>query len=167
MSMPMPDYGLSFNDSSSVSQLETETAESIAQRFLKDQISDPNYTHQLSAAQLWAVRKDGTFYLISAHPDVYELLSQGTEYNLSSYIGVLIHTTGWAAPLNEDGDVDTAPSKHELRRRIALASCVTNTSAGSALSFADEKEIVLDPGTATGSLAEALVKFWEFNTIPF
>jgi hypothetical protein len=38
-----------------------------------------------------------------------------------------------------------------------------NDSVGSALSFSDEKELVLDPGSATGSLASALLSFWETN----
>ena len=154
----MPDYGITFVDSSSQS-LNTITAEEHAKKFILLQLEDPNYNHQLSAAQLWAIKKDGSFYLLSAHPDVYDLLDT-TDYNLNSYLGVIIHTTGWAAPLAEDGSIEGAPSNHDLRRRIALASCVTNDSVGSALSFADDPEIVVDPGSATGSLAEALLRFW-------
>ena len=165
MSTQMPDYGINFNSSTSTISFEEaqESGETIAQRFLTEQISDSNYNHELSAAQLWAVRKDGSFHLLSAHPDVYELLE--ANYNLSNYAGAIIHTTGWAAPLDENGEVNGAPSKHAERRRIALASCVTNNSVGSALSFADEEEMVMDPGSATGSLAEALLKFWETNRI--
>lgn len=158
MTTPLPDYGLSFTDNSK----STDTillAQHYAEKFIKQQVSDPNYNHEISASQLWAIKEDDSFYLLSAHPDVYDLLSDS--YNLSHYKGVIVHTTGWAAPLNEDGNVDGAPSKHALRRRIALAACVTSTSVGSALSFADDPEIVLDPGSATGSLAEALVSFWE------
>ena len=165
MSTQMPDYGINFNSSTSTISFEEaqESGETIAQRFLTEQISDSNYTHELSASQLWAVKKDGSFHLLSAHPDVYELLEDN--FNLSNYIGVIIHTTGWAAPLDENGEINGAPSKHVERRRVALASCVTNNSVGSALSFADKEEMVLDPGSATGSLAEALLKFWETNRI--
>lgn len=164
MSTPMPDYGLTFNSSFTTAlQVDTKSADKIAERFLKQQISDPNYKHELNAAQIWALKKDGSFHLVAVHPDVYELLND--QYNFSTYVGVLVHTTGWAAPLDENGEVSTAPSKHEMRRRVALASCVTNDSVGSALSFADEKDIVLDPGSATGSLADALLSFWENNSI--
>jgi hypothetical protein len=165
MSKPMPDYGINFNSPTITMSFEEaqESGESIAHRFLTQQISDLNYNHELSAAQLWAVRKDGTFHLLSAHPDVYELLQD--KYDLSNYLGVILHTTGWAAPLDENGKVDGAPSKHAQRRRVALASCVTNISVGSALSFDDEKEMIMDPGSATGSLAEALLSFWEQNFI--
>lgn len=158
MTTPLPDYGISFSDTSK----ETVTillAQDYAEKFIKQQVSDPNYTHQISASQLWAIKEDDSFHLLSAHPDVYDLLSES--YNLSQYKGIIVHTTGWAAPLPEDGTVAEAPSKHELRRRIALAACVTSNSVGSALSFADDPEIVLDPGSATGSLADALVSFWE------
>lgn len=159
-----PDYGSSSLQLKTVSSTSID-AQQYAKNFLTSQIEDPNYTHELSAAQLWAIKKDSTFHLLSAHPDVYELLEQS--FNLSSYIGVLIHTTGWAAPLGENGEVEGRPSEHEQARRVALASCVTSSSTGSALSFSDDEEIVLDPGSATGSLASALVSFWETNQSPF
>ena len=169
MTNPLPNYGLNFTDSNSsllTQQVEVKDyeieAKDYAAMFLAKQIEDPNYNHELSAAQLWAIKQDGSFYLLSAHPDVYELLNSD-EYKISHYVGVIIHTTGWAAPLGENGEVEGAPSKHALRRRVALAACVTNDSIGSALSFPDEEEIITDPGSATGSLADALSKFWKNN----
>jgi hypothetical protein len=44
-----------------------------------------------------------------------------------------------------------------------LAAAVTHQSAGSALAFANNKEIIIDPGSASGSLAEALQRFWKKN----
>jgi hypothetical protein len=161
----IPDYGISFSSSLNKKSISTLnlSAEQHAERFILEQISDPNYNHELSASQLWAIKTDDTFHLLTAHPDVYEMLQ--SEFNLSSYKGVIIHTTGWAAPLGENGELEGAPSKHDLRRRVALAACVTSSSVGSALSFSDDKEIILDPGSATGSLADALLKFWENNII--
>lgn len=159
MTTPMPDYGLTTIDSSP--KIQPISAQDLAKHFVELHLEDPNFNHELSCAQLWAVRKDGTYHLLSALPDVYDLLSE--TYNLSTYLGVIIHTSGWAAPLNEDGNVDTKPSEHHLRRRVVLASCVNDFSVGSALTFSDDKEIILDPGSATGSLAEALFKFWETN----
>ena len=156
-----PDYGVSYT---AVQNTQTILkAEEYAEKFLTQQISDPNYTHELTAAQLWAVKKDDTFHFLTAHPDVYDLLE--TKFDLSPYNGVIIHTTGWAAPLDENGEPEGAPSKHSLRRRVALAACVTSSSVGSALSFVDDSEMILDPGSATGSLAEALLGFWEKNSL--
>jgi hypothetical protein len=164
MSTPMPDYGITFEAAQSLA-LATLDAQAYAQKFLEEQVADPNYIYDISAAQLWAIKEDNNFHLLSAHPDVYELLQH--PYNLSKYVGIIIHTTGWAAPLSEDGEVEGAPSKHALRRRVALAACVTSISVASALSFSDEEDIIIDPGTATGSLADALLSFWEQNTIPW
>lgn len=162
MTAPLPDYGISFPDTSK-DTLTILLAQDYAEKFIKQQVTDSNYNYHLSASQLWAIKADDSFYLLSAHPDVYDLLSES--YNLSQYKGIIVHTTGWAAPLPDDGIVAEAPSKHESRRRIALAACVTSSSVGSALSFADDPEIILDPGSATGSLAEALLSFWEVNSV--
>jgi hypothetical protein len=165
----LPDYGIDFSQSNQVllEQVQALNAEQHAEKFMNNEISDPNYKHELSAALLWAIKKDGSYKLLGAHPDVYELLSQEL-MDFSTYQGILIHTTGWAAPLNNDGSVSsTAPSQHDKRRRVSLVSCVMDGSVGSALCFADDSEIVLDPGSATGSLAEALLSFWEKNKDPF
>jgi hypothetical protein len=72
-----------------------------------------------------------------------------------------IVTTGWAAPLDEDGNVNGAPSQHAQRRRVRLTVLVANSGVASVLRFADEpEEVVTDPGSATGSLAEAINRFW-------
>jgi hypothetical protein len=164
MSFSAPNYGVSYD---SLIQTTTDDsvmlAEKYAENFIKSQISDPNYDYEISAAQLWAIRQDDTFHLLNVHPDVYDLLSQN--FILNSYKGILIHTSGWAAPLNDNGELDGKPSEHDLRRRVALAACVTSTSVGSALAFSDQKDLVIDPGSATGSLAEALLSFWELNSV--
>ena len=63
--------------------------------------------------------------------------------------------TGWASPNNDE----TAPSLHPERQRVALV-CVFDLAAGtttSAIRFATKnKRAVLDDGTATGALSEAL-----------
>jgi hypothetical protein len=159
MPLPIPDYGISFSDSSLVSN--KITAEKNAELFLKEQLSLPTYSHNLSHAQLWVIKKDGTFSLIDALPDVYDLLN--TSYNLSSYDGVIVHTTGWAAPLDDDAQSSVSPSNHSQRRRVALATCAMASSVGSAISFKDEEDLITDPGSATGSLADALLRFWQTN----
>lgn len=165
MQTPMPDYGINFN--TSVDIVESLTPEQIAARFIKDKTSGNNYEHHVKEAQLFAVAKDNSFAWLSSSEDVYQLLEQSSVLNLSSYSGVLVYTTGWAAPLQSDGSVGVSPSQHSERRRIALAACVNDTSAGSAISFADTKEVVTDPGSATGSLADALMKFWKSVSEPF
>ena len=100
---------------------------------------------------------------IAQHPDVYMLIDQLNDdkrlaNNSFDYFCLL--TTGWAAPLNEDGEVRGAPSKHPERKRVSLlitADLNNNNDIISAIKFHDdEADLVFDYGQATGSLAEAI-----------
>lgn len=104
--------------------------------------------------------------LIKHQPDIYDLLQD--MYKDKSYSGyeyISLFTTGWAAPLNKDGDVDEAPSKHPQRRRVTLVICAdvnAKSIIGSVLEFEDEPdEKVYDFNQATGSLADALSQIFE------
>ena len=73
-------------------------------------------------------------------------------------------TTGWAAPLNEKGEIDGAPSQHKDRRRVTIViglSIDDKKLIGSALKFDDDEEMVFDFGDATGSLANAILELLE------
>lgn len=117
----------------------------------------------LSSARLYGVTLGGEegvmLSLLSEHPDVYDLLeSKKAKLALSfDFIGVV--TTGWAAPLNENGEVEGAPSQHAQRRRVRLMVIADKEGVASVLRFADTPdEVVTDPGSATGSLADAIQK---------
>jgi hypothetical protein len=98
--------------------------------------------------------------LIDFNPDVYDLIEEIRNQNkhlLFEYVSLV--TTGWAAPLNDNGEVDGAPSKHPDRRRVALAIAVNIANKnifGSVIKFDDADEKVYDFNNATGSLAEAI-----------
>lgn len=135
----------------------------LAEKFLAQKIQkDKAFT--ANSAVLYALLNDG-FLAIGSHPDVYELLD--TANVPAEAQAVLVHTTGWAAPLNSLGEADGAPSQHPQRRRVALMACVTDdafggTVMGSALGFQDDPEdIITDEGEATGALAQAVVEAWE------
>jgi hypothetical protein len=99
--------------------------------------------------------------LLAQHPDVYDLLESPTSGLARMFDAAAIVTTGWAAPLDENGEVRGAPSEHAQRRRVRLVVLVANSGVASVLRFADEPDdIVTDPGSATGSLAEAIERFW-------
>jgi hypothetical protein len=141
----------------------------LAEAFLTNRTDDPT-TYSLNEAVLYGVTQDGDFHRIAGAPDVYDLLDSKHDLTLngSAFIGIAIHTCGWAAPLNADGGVEGAPSQHPQRRRVALIACVSYDSMGSALSFQDEPtEIVTDEGQATGSLADALMGMWKEQGHPF
>ena len=98
--------------------------------------------------------------IIAENVDIYDMideLNQDKLYMSNDY--VTVKTTGWAAPLNENGEVEGAPSQHPNRRRVCLFISVDITNKqvlGSSLKFDDDEEVIYDFNTATGSLADAL-----------
>jgi hypothetical protein len=118
------------------------------------------FSFEIPKAHLYGVTvTDGqtSIKLLSTHADVYELLEQPKE-EAFDYFGVV--TTGWAAPLNADGEVDGKPSEHAQRRRVRLMVVASREDVVSVLRFADEPdEIITDEGNAVGSLADAIQQF--------
>jgi len=132
--------------------------------------SDANLTNpeggddpfRMEQAVVFAFGKDGGFRFIISAPDVYECLESAvdTKYLNDTDEGIGVITTGWASPLNANGEVEGAPSEHPLRRRVRLVSCVNKAKEmASSMRFADDPtELVTDEGEAHGSLANALVE---------
>lgn len=123
------------------------------------------YPFLVPNAQLYgvSVSNDATISLtiLAEEPDVYELLTYPASNYNAKFSAFAVLTSGWAAPIQEDGSMDGAPSEHPERRRVRLA-VVANADLGvaSVLRFADEPtEPVTDPGSATGSLANAVSRF--------
>ena len=94
--------------------------------------------------------------------DVYDLISDSVEVfeAVNKYDLITIATCGWAAPIGNDNDDETPPSKHPERRRVRLlTSANTNYQIGSSISFKDNPdEPVFDYGNAKGSLADAIME---------
>jgi hypothetical protein len=119
----------------------------------------------MSEAHLLVVRteNDGvTVEPVSSHPDVYELIDETiaeTPFSVRSSDILAVVTSGWAAPLNDDGSVDGAPSQHAQRRRVRLCAFVrrSDLTMASIIRFGDTDEVNIDAGSATGSLAEAML----------
>ncbi len=98
---------------------------------------------------------------LAQHPDVYELLQAPTSTLGRMFHAAAIVTTGWAAPLGPDGKVDGAPSEHALRRRVRLVVVVCDSGVASVIRFQDTPDdVVIDDGSATGALAEAIHAYW-------
>ena len=98
--------------------------------------------------------------LANANGDVYDLIDNDDTLlvaKVSDYIAVV--TTGWASPIDSDGEVSTPPSKHPERRRVRLMVMVSRDQMASVMRFQDEPdETITDDGHATGSLADALMQ---------
>lgn len=100
------------------------------------------------------------FITVKRHPDIYEALYDLSDDKYPTAKGLAIVTTGWAAPLNANGEVDGAPSQHAERRRVRLSAYVSCQGMTSLVAFEDEDGFTIDEGNATGSLAEALLDTW-------
>lgn len=102
-----------------------------------------------------------SYEVIGRSPDVYDLIDDLSSIGTAKSFDYLsIITWGWAAPLNENGGVDGAPSKHPLKRRVKLVISGKNPDGliGSVVNFSDDVENpVYDTGDATGSLNDAFV----------
>ena len=101
------------------------------------------------------------FKIIGQDGDVYNLIdNMSMDKTHLNYSYAVLKTTGWAAPLNPNGEVDGAPSIHPERRRVRLfvvADIDNNEITGSVLSFDDDPENpIFDYNEATGSLADAM-----------
>lgn len=104
--------------------------------------------------------------LMDEDDDVYLLIaSLNDDKRLSNttldYFSIISH--GWAAPLNENGEVMGAPSAHPQRRRVRLIVSVDirDNNVASILKFSDDDNLVFDFGSATGSLADAIMDLFE------
>lgn len=115
---------------------------------------------ELDGARVYGVENGETF-LLATHPDIYELLEDDeTREEAKSYSHVAVVTSGWAAPLNAQGEVEGAPSQHPKRRRVRLVVTANKEDVSSVLRFSDDPEnVITDPGQATGSLADAIREF--------
>ena len=121
---------------------------SVAEEIIK------NTGYEMSNAILYGVTEDGSYLELDRAPDIYDLLDR--EYPYIGLIGLAVHTTGWAAPLNSDGESDGPPSKHPERKRVALVTVKTVESFGSALSFADKPDEIITDEKGDRKLSDAL-----------
>lgn len=111
---------------------------------------------ELPQAVLYGIMTEGETVILGRHPDIYDLLD--SDYSdTEGLVGIAVHTTGWAAPLNDNGEVEGGrPSEHAQRRRVALVATITMNGYCSGIKFADEEEVTYDEGTPSGALWEAM-----------
>lgn len=115
---------------------------------------------QLSGASVYGVENGETF-LIATQDDIYDLLADDdARFQAKAYSHIAVATSGWASPLNEQGEVEGRPSEHPLRRRVRLVVVANSDDVSSVLRFSDDADnVITDPGSATGSLADAIKEF--------
>ncbi len=114
-----------------------------------------NSPMELSQAVLYGVDVKGDTFILASQPDVYDLLENDYS-DTEGIVGLAVHTTGWAAPLNANGEVEGRPSEHPERRRVALVATLTLNGYCSGIKFQDEAEITYDESIPEGNLWNAL-----------
>lgn len=96
-------------------------------------------------------------------PDIYDAFEQIIAQEMCAtqfLIGMSVDTSGWAAPLNDAGEVEGAPSEHPQRQRVRLNMVITNDGVASVISFQESGERTYDEGSAHGSLSDAFQEAW-------
>lgn len=116
-------------------------------------------------AQLLAIEqlKEGSATLVDVvttdtNRDIYDLLEgNGVADILKTHSFVGLVTTGWASAIGE-GQEPIQPSKDPNRQRVRLVIVADREGVCSVVRFKGREEVVVDEGSATGSLNDALLK---------
>lgn len=99
---------------------------------------------------------------VTDHGDVYMMLeSEMAAESVKGFTGFGVLTTGWAAPITDGEPFDGPPSEHPQKRRVKLfVFCDASGQVFSSIRFKDDPdEVIVDPGQARGSLADAVHEF--------
>jgi len=117
-------------------------------------------------AQLLAIEqlKEGSATLVDVftadtNRDIYDLLEGNGVANVlktHSFVGLI--TTGWAAPMRHESEPEIQASKHPDRQRVRLVIVADKESVCSVVRMENNDEVMVDEGSATGSLNDALRK---------
>lgn len=118
------------------------------------------FQYEIPSSELYGVKMsedNAELVLVDKEQDVYDILMTPARKRNASFTTWAIVTTGWAAPLGDNGEPEGAPSEHPLRRRVRLVITADADGVASVLRFADDPSTpITDPGSATGTLADAV-----------
>ena len=93
--------------------------------------------------------------------DAYALLRGSAGLLVRSFDAAAIVTTGWAAPLAEDGTMTQRASRHPLRRRVRAVAVVDDNGVASVIRFEDDPaHMILQAERGTGDIVDALEAMW-------
>lgn len=136
------------------------TLEKIARKLVKEADTDARAAVVLAISSTEPRKRRTTTELLRAG-DVYEALRNAPRKITNDAQAVAVITCGWASPVSDDDQhPDTPPSLHPKRQRVALVIThhLDTRETVSAIRFANKRAVIVDYGTAAGSLAEAVAK---------
>lgn len=113
-------------------------------------------------AVLHGVNREGNSFELGSHEDLYVLLAN--DYSeIDGLVGLVIQTTGWAAPLDpETGECSVSPSTHPDRFHIVLVATLTMSGFCSGMKSARRvpgaviEETKFEEVPASGTLWDAM-----------
>ena len=98
---------------------------------------------------------------IEERGDAYALLGGSAGVLVRSFDAAAIVTTGWAAPLGEDGTMTERASRHPMRRRVRAVAVVDDNGVASVIRFEDDPtHMILQAERGTGDIVDALEAMW-------
>ena len=113
----------------------------------------------LAGARIFYIDKNDHISSHSIHHDVYDRLNLITKHPIPDCQILGIETCGRAAPLDQDGNPDGAPSEHPARRRVRMITVADlRLNTASMIVFEDDPNNPTfdEDGDGIGSLADGL-----------
>lgn len=93
--------------------------------------------------------------------NAYALLGGSAGVLARSFDAAAIVTTGWAAPLDDDGTMSQRASRHPMRRRVRAVAVVDDNGVASVIRFEDDPtHMILQAERGTGDIVDALESMW-------
>ena len=93
--------------------------------------------------------------------DIYDLIGGAPGVYARSFDAAAVVTTGWAAPLDDDGSLPVRASRHPARRRVRVVAAVSDDGVASVIRFEDDPEhFVAERGRGIGDVVDALESMW-------
>ena len=93
--------------------------------------------------------------------DVYELLAGSAGVIARSFDAAAIVTTGWAAPLADDGSMTSRASRHPDRRRVRAVAVVSDEGVASVIRFEDDPQSLIGQSEhGSGDIVDAMEAMW-------
>ena len=93
--------------------------------------------------------------------DGYALLAGASGVLARSFDAAAIVTSGWAAPLDEDGTHSQRPQRHPRRRRLRATVAVSDAGIASVLRFEDDPDTIIgERGPGLGDMFAAIDAMW-------
>jgi hypothetical protein len=98
---------------------------------------------------------------IEEHRDVYALINGAAGFLARSFDAAAIVTTGWAAPMAEDGSLTHRPRRHPERRRVRAVAVVNDDGIASVIRFEDDPEqFITQSNRGVGEVVDAMEAMW-------